>query len=154
MCVLQEEEDVSTFLATWDEAMDDAIIDGNLILEDIKIGLILKKLPESWETFTTMNNNIKSLPELLTKIRHEHIRRQKKAANQPMAMTASINKYQHNQPGNRPRHKAWKGKALESNKSNNKNDGHRSYTYGTQQSGSFKVTCRYCRKDGHTGRVC
>ena len=71
-----------------------------------------------------------------------------------MAVAASVNRYHHNQPGNRHRHKAWKGKALESNKSNNKNDGHRSYTYGTQQSGSFKVTCRYCKKDGHTERVC
>ena len=65
MCVLLEEEDVCTFQATWEEAMDDAITVGNLIREDIKIGLILKKLPESWGTFTTMNNNIKSLPEYL-----------------------------------------------------------------------------------------
>ena len=65
MCVLLEEEDVCTFQATWEEAMDDAITVGNLIPEDIKIGLILNKLPESWETFTTMNNNIKSLPKYL-----------------------------------------------------------------------------------------
>ena len=37
MCVLQEEEDVSTFLATWEEAMDDVITADNLIPEDIKI---------------------------------------------------------------------------------------------------------------------
>ena len=120
--------------------MDDAITIGNLIPEDIKIGLILNKLPESWGTFTTMNNNIKSLPELLTKICHEDIRRQKKAANQPMAMAASNNRHQQYQPANRQRHKAWKGKALESNKSSNKNDGQRSYTHDTQKSGSFKVT--------------
>ena len=69
-------------------------------------------------------------------------------------MVTSINRFEQYQPTNRQRHKAWKGKALESNKSSNKNDGQRSYTYGTQQSGSFKVTCRYCKKDGHTKRVC
>ena len=106
--------------------MDDAITVGNLIPEDIRIGLILNKLPESWGTLTTMNSNIKSLPELLTKIRHEDIRRQKKVANQPMAMVASINRYQQHQLANRQRHKAWNRKALESNKSNNKNDGQRS----------------------------
>ena len=77
--------------------MDDAITVGNLILEDIKIGLILDKLPESWGIFTTMNNNIKSLPELLTKICHEDIQRQKKVANQPMPMVASVNRYQQHQ---------------------------------------------------------
>ena len=69
-------------------------------------------------------------------------------------MVTSINRFEQYQPTNRQRHKAWKGKSLESNKSSNKNDGQRSYTYGTQQSGSFKVTCRYCKKDGHTKRVC
>ena len=78
----------------------------------------------------------------------------KKAINQPMAMVASVNRYQQYQPLNRQRHKACKGKALESNKSSNKNVGKRSYTYITQQSGSLKVICRYCRKDGQTKRVC
>ena len=71
-----------------------------------------------------------------------------------MAMATSVNRYQRYQPANRQRHKSWKGKALESNTSSHKNDGQRSYTYGTQQSGSFKVTCRHCKKDGHTERVC
>ena len=38
MCVLQEEEDVPTFLSTWEAAMDDATTVGNCISEDIKIG--------------------------------------------------------------------------------------------------------------------
>ena len=155
MCVSQEEEEFFIFLATYEEAMDDAITASNLIPQDIKIGLEQNKLLELWGKFITMNSNIKSLPKLLTKILHEEIQRQKKAANQPMAMAASGNRYQQHQPTNRQRHKAWKGKAkLESNKSNNKNDVQRSYTYGAQQSGSFKVTCRYCKKDGHTERVC
>ena len=75
VCVLWKEGDVSTFQATWEEAMDDAIAVGNLISKDIKIGLILKEIPESWKTFTTMNN-IKSLPESLIKILQEVIQRQ------------------------------------------------------------------------------
>ena len=104
MCVLQVQEDVSTFLTTWEEAMEDVISAGNLIQEDIKIGLILKKLLESWGTFTAMKSNIKSLPDLLTKIRHEDVQRQKKAANQPMAMVASLNRYQQHQLANQQRH--------------------------------------------------
>ena len=50
------------------EAMDNVIIVSNLILEDIKICLILKKLLQSWGPFPTMNSNIKSLPRLLAKI--------------------------------------------------------------------------------------
>ena len=75
MCVLQEEEDVSNFLATWEEAMDHAITVGNLIPKDIKIGLILNKHPKSCGTFITMSNNIKSLSELPTKIHHEDKRK-------------------------------------------------------------------------------
>ena len=78
----------------------------------------------------------------------------KKVVNQPMAMVALVNRYQQYQPANRQRHKPCKGKAPKSNKSSNKNVGRRSYTYITQQSGTLKVICRYCRKDGHTKRVC
>ena len=46
--------------------MMDVISEDNLIPKDIKIGLILDKLPELWGTFTTMNNNIK-FQSLLTK---------------------------------------------------------------------------------------
>ena len=76
------------------EAMDNVIIVSNLILEDIKICLILKKLLQSWGPFPTMNSNIKSLPKLLTTIRHEDTRRQEKVTNQPMAKAISINRYQ------------------------------------------------------------
>ena len=37
MCVSQEEEEFFIFLATYEEAMDDAITADNLIPEDIKI---------------------------------------------------------------------------------------------------------------------
>ena len=50
--------------------MDDIIAIKNIILQDIKIGLILNKL---LELFTTMDNNTKSLLKLLTKIHHEDI---------------------------------------------------------------------------------
>ena len=50
--------------------MDDIIAIKNLILQDIKIGLILNKLLEQ---FTTMDNNTKSLLKLLTQIHHEDI---------------------------------------------------------------------------------
>ena len=46
MCVLQENKDVSTFLATWEEAMDDAITVDYLIPKDINVGIILKNLPK------------------------------------------------------------------------------------------------------------
>ena len=78
MCVLQEEEDVPTFLSTWEAAMDDATTVGNCISEDIKIGLVLSKLPNSWGTFITKHSSTTTLSELLTKILHEDIRQQKK----------------------------------------------------------------------------
>ena len=65
MCVLQEEEDVPTFLSTWEAAMDDATTAGNCISEDINIGLELSKLPESWGTFITMRRSIPTLSKLL-----------------------------------------------------------------------------------------
>ena len=77
VCVLHEEEDVSTSLTTWEEAMGDVINTDNLILEDLKIALILNKFLKSWGTFIAMNNSIKSLPNLLTKILNTDIRRQK-----------------------------------------------------------------------------
>ena len=94
MCVSQEEEEFFIFLATYEEAMDDAITASNLIPQDIKIGLEQNKLLELWGKFITMNSNIKSLPKLLTTIRHEDTRRQEKVTNQPMAKAISINRYQ------------------------------------------------------------
>ena len=78
MCVLQEEEDVPTFLSLWEATMDDATTADNSISEDIKIGLVLNKLPESWGTFITMHSSTATLSKLLTKICHEDIQRQKK----------------------------------------------------------------------------
>ena len=78
--------------------MEVVITVNNLIPEDIKIGLMQNKLPESWGSFTTMNRNIESLPKLLTNILYEDISRQEKMANQPMATVASINRYQQYQP--------------------------------------------------------
>ena len=73
MCVLQEEEDVPTFLSTWEATMDDATTADNCISEDIKIGSVLSKLPESWGTFITMHSSTATLSKLLTKIHHEDI---------------------------------------------------------------------------------
>ena len=91
--VLQE-EDVSTFLSTWEAAMDDATTASNCISEDIKIGLVLSKLPNSWGTFITKHSSTTTLSELLTKILHEDIRPQKKNNAQPVAMAVSINRFQ------------------------------------------------------------
>ena len=55
--------------------MDDATTADNSISEDIKIGLVLSKLPNSWGTFITKHSSTTTLSELLTKIRHEDIRR-------------------------------------------------------------------------------
>ena len=73
--------------------MDDATTTGNSISEDIKIGLVLSKLPESWGTFITMHSSTATLSELLTKIRHEDIWRQKKNNAQLVAMTVFINQF-------------------------------------------------------------
>ena len=81
--------------------MDDATTANNYILEDIKIGLVLSKLPESWGTFITMHSSVTTLSKLLTKIHHEDIRRQKKYNAQPVAMTVSINRCQRGHPRNR-----------------------------------------------------
>ena len=93
VCVLHEEEDVSTSLTTWEESMDDVINTDNLMLEDLKIALILNKFIKSWGTFTAMNNNIKSLPNLLTKILNMDI-----LTTKVMAMVTLVNICQQYQP--------------------------------------------------------
>ena len=47
--------------------MDDATTTGNCISADIKIELVLSKLPESWGTFITMHSITTPLFKLLTK---------------------------------------------------------------------------------------
>ena len=54
--------------------MDDATIVDNCIPKDIKIGLVLSNLLESWETFVTRCIVAATLSKLLTKIHHEDIR--------------------------------------------------------------------------------
>ena len=156
MCVLQEEEDVPTFLSTWEAAMDDATTAGNCISEDIKIGLVLSKLPESWGTFITMHSSTATLSELLTKIRHEDIRRQKKNNAQPIAMAVSINRFQRGHPANQQRYRPEKVRNNESNNNKTyiKSESQKYYGNNSRQNGSFRIICRYCKKEGHTDRVC
>ena len=78
VCVLQEEEDVLTFLDTWETYLEEATIAGNEILEEMKIGLLLSKLLESWNTFITMNSQGNFLSNLITKVLHENLRRELK----------------------------------------------------------------------------
>ena len=73
MWVLQEEENVLTFLDTWEIYLEEAIIAGNEISEEMKIELLLSKLLESWSTFVTMNSQGNSLSDLITMTRHEKL---------------------------------------------------------------------------------
>ena len=68
MCVLQEEQYVPTFLSIWEIAMDDETTIKNPISEDIKIALILNKLPETWGTFITMQSfeQLTKIPQTLS----------------------------------------------------------------------------------------
>ena len=76
LCVLQEEEDVLTLLDTWEIYLEEDTIAGNEISEEMKIGLLLSNLAESWSLFVTMNSQCNSLSDLITKNRHEKLRRQ------------------------------------------------------------------------------
>ena len=103
MCVLQEEEDVLTFLDTWETYLEEATTARKEISEEMKIGLLFNKLPKSWSTFVTMNSQGNSLSHLITKIRHEKLRRQLKESTRSLAMTASFSKTQKSPYNNRYR---------------------------------------------------
>ena len=76
MCVLQEEEEeVLTFVDTWETYLEEATL-RNEISEEMKIGLLLSKLPESWSTFVTTNSQGNSLFDLITKFHYEKLWRQ------------------------------------------------------------------------------
>ena len=68
--------------------MDDAITTGNCIFEDIKIGLVLRKIPEYWGTFINL---------------HSSTTTSQKNNAQPVAITVSINRFQRGHPANQQR---------------------------------------------------
>ena len=92
MCVLQEEEDVLTFLDTWEVYLKGVTTAGNEISQEMKIGFLLSKLPESWSTFVTKNSQDNSLSDLITKIHHEKLQRQLKESTPSLAVTAAFSK--------------------------------------------------------------
>ena len=73
MCNLQEEEDVLTFLDTWETYLEEATTTGKEISKEMKIGLLSSNLLESWNTFITMSSEGNSLSNLITKVRHENL---------------------------------------------------------------------------------
>ena len=152
MCVLQEEEDVLTFLDTWETYLEEATTMGNEISEEMKIGLLLSKLPESWSTFVTMNSQGNSLSDLITKIRHEKLRRQLKESTRSLAMTASFSKTQKSPYNNRYRAKSDAYRSAKISSTSKVNDAWKAST--KQSNGGFKLICRYCKKEGHTEKVC
>ena len=152
MCVLQEEEDVLTFLDTWETYLEEATTAGNEISEEMKIGLLLSKLPESWSTFVTMNSQGNSLSDLITKIRHEKLRRQLKESTPSLAMTASFSKTQKSPYNNRYKAKSDAYRSADISSTSKVNDAWKAST--KQSNGGFKLICRYCKKEGHTEKVC
>ena len=94
MCVLQEEEDVLTFLDTWETYLEEATTTGKEISKEMKIGLLSSNLLESWNTFITMNSQGNSLSDLITEVRHENLPQQRKTSTPSMAMTVAVNRPQ------------------------------------------------------------
>ena len=152
MCVLQEEEDVLTFLDTWETYLEEATTVGNENSEEMKIGLLLSKLPESWSTFVTMNSQGNSLSDLIIKIRHEKLRRQLKESTPSLAMTASFSKTQKSPYNNRYRAKSDTYRSAEISSTSKVNDAWKAST--KQSNGGLKLICKYCKKEGHTEKVC
>ena len=152
MWVLQEEENVLTFLDTWEIYLEEAIIAGNEISEEMKIELLLSKLLESWSTFVTMNSQGNSLSDLITKIRHEKLRRQLKESTPSLAMTVTFSRTQKSSYNNRYRAKSDAYRNAEISSTNKVNDAWKAST--KQSNGGFKLICRYCKKEGHTERAC
>ena len=75
------------------------------VIEDMKFGLLLKELPESWSTFVTMNSQVNSLSNLITKILHEKLWRQLKESTSSLIMIATFSRTQKSSHNNRYRAK-------------------------------------------------
>ena len=137
---------------TWETYLEEATTAGNEISEEMKIGHLLSKLPKSWNTFITMNSQGKSLSDLITKVRHENLRRQLKNSTPSMAMTATVNKPQKSSYNNRYKPKFDNYKYTEVSNSIKGNESQR--TSSKQLGGGFKLVYRYCKREGHIERVC
>ena len=99
-----------------------------------------------------MNSQGNSLSDLITKIRHEKLRRQLKEFTLSLAMITAFGKTQKSSYNNKYRAKSDAYRNAEISSTSKVNDAWKAST--KQSNGGFKLICRYCKKEGHTKRVC
>ena len=96
-----------------------------------------------------MHSSTETLCEILTKIRHEDICRQKKNNDQSVAMIIFINRFRRSQiPANQQRYRLDKLRNSDSIKRHSKNEIQTHYGNNSLHNGSFRFINRYCKKEG------